>query len=124
MERFKLGGSCETWKHSGVEFDESTIARLYYQATNRLLGKFKEAISQETSDMLLMFSWLSLTETRRKCKTVTDLESFKTKEVEETVKFFCKSQTFVPKFSVTDPLKTHGAPTVTADPMSNDNFRG
>ena len=64
-----------------------------------------------------MFSWLSLTETRRKCKTVTDLDSFKTKEVEETVKFFCKSQTFVPKFSVTDPLKTHGAPTVTAAPM-------
>ena len=31
--------------------------------------------------------------------------------------FFCKDKTFIPPFSLTNPLQTSGAPAVTAPPM-------
>ena len=82
-----------------------------------LIDKFKTAFPEETFKLIEMFSWLSLTLMRRKCKSVTDLDRFKTREVEETVEFFCKEKIFYPSFSLTDPPKTHGAPSVTGSPM-------
>ena len=117
MERFKSGGDLESWKHSGEDFNEPRIKKLYYQATNNFIAKFNATFPKETSDLLEMFSWLSLTQIRRKVKTSSELKDFKKDAVEETVKFFCKEKTFMPPFSLTDPLKTRGAPTVTAEPM-------
>ena len=117
MTRFKVGGSFEEWKNSGEDFNEARIARLFYQATNKLIDKFKHALPDETAELLQMFSWMSLTLMRRKCRVVSDLDRFKKDEINLTVGFFCEPKTFVPTFSLTDPLKTSGAPTVTADPM-------
>ena len=117
MSRFGVGGSFENWKNAGVDFNATRISRLFYQATNILIDKFKQALPDETSKLMEMFSWMSLTLMRRKCRVVSDLDSFKKMEIEETVGFFCKAKTFVPTFSLTDPLKVKGAPSVTADPM-------
>ena len=117
MSRFGVGGSFENWKNAGVDFNATRIYRLFYQATNILIDKFKQALPDETSKLMEMFSWMSLTLMRRKCRVVSDLDSFKKMEIEETVGFFCKAKTFVPTFSLTDPLKVKGAPSVTADPM-------
>ena len=54
---------------------------------------------------------------RRKCKVVTDLDALKKDQIKETVEFFCKEKTFIPLFSLTNPLQTSGAPSVTAPPM-------
>ena len=48
---------------------------------------------------------------------MSDLDGFKSGEIKQTVDFFCEPKTFVPQFSLTDPLKTSGAPSVTANPM-------
>ena len=58
---------------------------------------------------------------RRKIKTPSELKDFKKEAVEDTVIFFCEQKSFTPSFSLTDPLKTHGAPTVTAEPMVVDS---
>ena len=117
MARFKVGGSFEDWTNSGENFNEARISRLYYQATNKLIDKFKQALPDETAELIEMFSWMSLTLIRRKCKVVSDLDGFKSGEIKQTVDFFCEPKTFVPQFSLTDPLKTSGAPSVTANPM-------
>ena len=117
MTRFKVGGELESWKHSGEEYNSQRISRLYYQATNKMIEKFQATFPQETCKLLEMFSWLSLSIMRRKVKTVTDLKDFKKDNIEDTIDFFCKEKTFIPTFSLTDPLKTHGAPAVKAPPM-------
>ena len=101
----------------GRVFNEPRIEKLYYQATNNFIAKFNTTFPKETSDLLEMFSWLSLTVIQRKVKTSSELKDFKKDAIKETVKFFCKEKTFTPPFSLTDPLKTRGAPTVTAEPM-------
>ena len=75
-------------KNSGENYNERRISKLYYQATMRLIEKFKECLPEETSKFIEMFSWMSLTQMRRKCKVVTDLDSFKKEEIKESVEFF------------------------------------
>ena len=113
METFQPRGDLSSWKHSGEDFNGPIINKLYYHATNKLIEKFKTTFPKETSDLVEMFSWLSLTLIRRKVKTPSELKDFKREAVEDTVNFFCKQKSFYHIFSLTDPLKTIGASTVT-----------
>ena len=59
---------------------------------------------------------------RRECKTVNDVDDIKSDQIEKTFEFFCEEKVYIPTFSDTEPTKTHGAPTVTANPLVLDEI--
>ena len=60
-----------------IQEKSSTIKKLVNQATNNAIDKFNNTFPKETTDLLDMFSWLCLSQIRRKVKSATDLKTFK-----------------------------------------------
>ena len=108
------------WKMCGEDWNRARISSIYCKGTQMLIENFKNLFSEETEEVLKMFSWLSLNSLRRECKTVGDVNDYKVELIENTVAFFCEERVYIPTFSNTDPIKTSGAPIVAADPLIKD----
>ena len=108
----------KTWKGCGDDWNQARMSSLYCEATDMLLDNFKELFNQETEEALKMFTFLSLNTLRRECKTDDHIDNFKVKEIDATVAFFCEEKLYIPTFSETDPIKTHGAPACQHLPLS------